>query len=221
MIESRGWLFINRALFADLDLSGASERGGLQAITGFFEGDEAIGRSTKIDALFADAIERIHGPSSGSLTKDSGNIPTRRANVSIRFGYASAEFRTPDDMESWSAGLMVRKSGREDFFLFGITSGGRWRIWLATFSGGDWQTLEQGCSSEIDVNAPTLNRLEVFYIGNVASMYVNGEWLSDMDTSAESVPESGDVMVAYGIYASDDHSVARYENFVVHGLPPN
>ena len=221
VIESRGWLFINHALFADLDLSGSSERGGLQAITGFFEGDEAIGRSTKIDTLFADAIERIHGPSSGALSKDSANIAARRANVSIRFGYASAEFRTPDDMESWSAGLMVRKSGREDFFLFGITSGGCWGVWLATSSGGDWQTLEEGCSSEIDVSDPTLNRLEVFYIGNVASMYVNGEWLSDVDTSAESVPESGDVIVAYGVFRDNAHSTARYENFVVYGLPPN
>ena len=116
---------------------------------------------------------------------------------------------------------MVRKSGREDFFLFGMTSGGRWRVWLATFSGGDWQTLEEGCSSEIDVNDPTFNRLKVFYIGNVASMYVNGEWLSDVDISAESVPESGDVMVAYGIFRNNDHSAARYDNFVVYGLPPN
>jgi len=112
---------------------------------------------------------------------------------------------------------MVRKSGREDSFLFGITSGGCWRVWLATFSGGDWQTLEEGCSSEIDVSAPTLNRIEVFYIGGVASMYVNGEWLSDVDTSAESVP----VMVAYGVFRDNAHSAARYENFVVYGLPPN
>jgi len=42
VIESMGWLFINHALFTDLDLSGSSERGGLQAITGFFEGDEVL-----------------------------------------------------------------------------------------------------------------------------------------------------------------------------------
>ena len=221
VIESRGWLFINRALFADLDLSGSSARGRLEAITGFFEGDEVIGRSTKIDYLIADAIEKLHGPSSGSLTKDSTNIAARRANVDASFAYASAEFRTPDRVENWSAGLMFRKVGREDYLVFYVDSRGFWRVSHAAVSGGDWQTLEEGYSSGIDVNAPILNQLEVFYIGSVASVYANGEWLSDVDISAESVPESGDVIAAYGIYASDDYGAARYDNFVVYGLPPN
>ena len=221
VVESRGWLFINSVLVADLDISGASERGSLNVATGLFRGHEVVGESTRISYIFADALEKLHGPSSGSLTKDSTNIAARRANVDASFAYASAEFRTPDRVENWSAGLMFRKVGREDYLVFYVDSRGFWRVSHAAVSGGDWQTLEEGYSSGIDVNAPILNRLEVFYIGSVASVYANGEWLSDVDISAESVPESGDVIAAYGIYASDDYGAARYDNFVVYGLPPN
>ena len=221
VVESRGWLFINSALIADLDLSGASERGSLKVATGLFRGHEVVGESTRISYILADALEKLHGPSSGSLTKDSTNIAARRANVDTDFAYASAEFRTPDRVENWSAGLMFRKVGREDYLVFYVDSRGFWRVSHAAVSGGDWQTLEEGYSSEIDVSDPTLNRIEVFYIGSVASVYANGEWLSDVDIGAESVPESGDVMAAYCIYASDDHGAAVYDNFVVYGLPPN
>ena len=220
-VESRGWLFVNYILVAELDLSGSSERGGLKAATGFFSGHEVIGRSTEVSYLLADAVEKLHGPSSGSLTKDSGNIATRRANVNVEFAYARADFRTPDDNEKWSAGLMIRKSEQEDYFLFAITSAGCWRVWLATFSGEDWQTLEEGCSSEIDISDPTLNRIEVFHIGGVASMYVNGERLTYANIRAESVPVFGDVRIAYGIFRNDHHSVGRYDNFAVYGARSN
>ena len=221
VVESRGWLFINSYLVADLDVSGASERGSLEVATGLFQGDEVVGEATKVDYVFADALEKLHGPSSGSLTKDDTSIVGRGANVDMDFGYASADFRTPDDLASWSAGLMFRKVGREDYLVFNVDSLGFWHVRHATFAGGDWRTLEEGYSSEIDVSDPTLNRLEVFYIGEVAIVYANGRQLGAAGIGADAVPESGDVMVAYGIYSGDDRSTAQYENFVVYGLPPN
>ena len=95
--------------------------------------------------------------------------------------------------------------------------GGLWEVSHATFSGDDWRTLAQGYSREIDVDNPILNRVEVFYVGEVAIVYVNDQSLGAVDIS--SISGSGDVMAAYGIYRGDDDSAAQYENFVVYGLP--
>ena len=218
-VEDRGWLFVNSVYVSDLDISGADERGSLEIATGIFSGDEVAGETTRVSEISASALEKLHGHSSGSLTRGGTSIAVDKANVDIEFAYASAEFRTPDDLENWSAGLIFRKRGREDYLLFYIHSWGLWKVSHATISGDDWRTLVQGYSSEIDVDNPILNRIEVFYAGEVAIIYVNDRVLGIADIG--SVSGSGDVMVAYGISRDDDESTAQYENFVVYGLPSN
>ena len=218
VIEDRGWLFINSEYVADLDVSGVRERGNLGVATGFFDGHEVAGETTRVNDIRASALEKLH-ESHGSLTQDSTDIAERNANINVEFAYASAEFRMPDDLENWSAGLMFRAVGREDYLIFYIHSSGLWEVDHATFSGDNWQTIEQGYSSEIEIDNPIENRIEVFYMGEVAVVYVNGQFLGAADISA--ISGLGDVMVGYGIYRDDDHSTAQYENFVVYGLPPN
>ena len=217
VVEDRGWLFVNSEYVADLDVSGADDGGSLEVATGIFTGHEVAGETTRVSDIRASALEKIHGPSSGTLTKGGTSIAARKANVDVEFAYASAEFRTPDDLDNWSAGLMFRKRGREDYLLFYIHSWGLWKVSHATRSGDDWRTLEQGYSREIDVANPILNRIEVFYVGEVAIVYVNDQSLGEVDIS--SISGSGDVEAAYGVYRGDDHSAAQYENFVVYGLP--
>ena len=219
LIENRGWLFVNSEYVADLDVSGASERGSLEIATGLFAGDEVAGETTRVSDITASALERLRGPSSGALTKSDTFIAVSEANIDVEFAYASAEFSMPDDLDNWSAGLMFRKREREDYLLFRISSSGSWEVNHATASGDDWRDITQGYSSEIDVDNPIANRIEVFYMGEVAVAYVNGQVLGAVDISA--ISESGDVMVAYGIYRNNDHSTAQYENFVVYGLPAN
>ena len=219
VVEDRGWLFVNSEYVADLDVSGASERGSLKIATGLFTGSEVAGETTRVSDIRASALEKLRGPSSGALTKSDTFIAVSEANIDVEFAYASAEFSMPDDLENWSAGLMFRKREREDYLLFHISSSGLWEVNHATTSGDDWRDITQGYSSEIDVDNPILNRIEVFYMGEVAVAYVNGQVLGAADISA--ISGSGDVMAAYGTYASDDHSTAQYENFVVYGLPSN
>ena len=219
VIEGRGWLFLNSYYVTDLDVSGASEwpRGSLAIATGFFTGDEVPGETTRVSDIRASALEKLHGPSSGWLAKIGTSIPTYYANVNLDFAYASAEFRTPDDNENWSAGLMFRKRGREDYLIFAIRSSGSWEVLHAPTSGGGSRDITRGYSSEIDIDNPIFNRIEVFYMEKVAVVYVNGQLLSAADISA--ISGSGDVRVAYGIYRNNNHRTAKYENFVVYGLP--
>ena len=215
VVESRGWLFINSLLVTDLDLSGASERGSLEVATGLYAGDEIPGETTKVSDVAALTVERIHGPSSGDLAKDSPNTAIHPAGADAEFGYAIAEFRTPDNLESWSVGLMLRYNDGEDYLIFCVHSSTWWSAQRAAFEE-DWQVLEDGFAPGIDLDPPILNRLEAFYVGEVAVFYANGKRLGF--AHIYDIPQSGDVAVAYGIYSGDDHSVGRYENFVVYGL---
>ena len=216
VVENRGWLFVNSVYVTDLDVSAGSTEGELEVATGLFEGDEVPGYSTKLSNIRAAELSILYGPQAGSLTKDSSFISSHRAGVDISFAYAGVEFRTPDDPDKWSAGFMFRdRGGEDDFLVFHVSSSGSWRVDHATYSGEDWQTLKEGYSDSIDIKHPTLNRLEVLFVGQVAIVYVNGRELGTADIS--SITTSGDVGVAYGIYQGDDHSTARFEDFTVWG----
>lgn len=221
VVESRGWLFINSLYVADLNLSGTSELGGLEVATGLLMDNEVPGKTTRLREVLALEIEKIHGPSSGSLISASTSIATRNADVDSEFAYAAAEFRIPENLENWSAGLLFRKRDREDYLLFSVSSATYWAVEHATVSGENWQTLEEGFAGQVDLDSPILNRLEVFYVGEVAIVYANGRQLGVVNIGVDAVPESGDVRAAYGIHRNNDDSTAQYENFVVYGLPDN
>ena len=216
VVEDRGWLFVNSEYVTDLDVSGGSREGELEVATGIFTNSEVPGYSTRVSNVRAWELSVLYGPQDGSLTRDSDFISTHQSGVDVSFAYTSAEFRTPDDPDKWSAGLMFRKEGENDYLIFHVSSSGLWRVAHATYSGGDWQDLEGSYSDEIDIKHPTLNRLEILFIGGVAIVYVNGRELGTADIS--SITTSGDVRVAYGIYKGDDPSTARFEEFTVWGL---
>ena len=208
VIEDRGWLFVNSEFVDDLDVSGGSRSGDLSVATGLYTGHEVDGATTVVRNIRAGEQVVLFGPDSGELTKNDTFIPTQRAGVDVSAGYASAEFRAPTDVGRWSAGIMFRKSGEDDYLMFYISSTTLWRVAHATYSGDGWVTLE---SEYYNVGDSAVNRLEVFFVGHVAALYINNRFMGTADIS--SVTASGDVMVAYGVYRNDEHSTARFENF--------
>ena len=217
VIEDRGWVFVNSHYVTDLDVSDGSGEGFLQIATGIFTNSEIPGYTTRISNVQAWKLEVLYGPQDGSLTRNPGSIGTQRAGLDVSWAYVSAEVRPPDSTESWSVGFLFRSKNRDDFLVFRITSTSWWSVDLATHSGEGWQRLEDGYSNHIDLNDPILNRIEIFFIGKVAMMYVNGHSLGSADIG--SVTTSGDVNLAYGIYRDDDHTTARFEAFTVWGSP--
>ena len=215
-IEDRGWLFVNSEFITDLDVSGGIYDGDLEVATGFFEGNIVPGESTTVGNIYVEESGVVFGPFDGELDKDSSSIATKSARVDVSWAYASAEIKISDDAENWSCGFMLRKVGEEDYLAFRITSSYQyWSVSHATYSGEGWRTLEDGYSIDIDVSEPILNRVEIFFFGDVALMYANNELLGTADIS--SVSGSGDVRLAYGLYRGDDHNTAEYEGFAVWG----
>ena len=217
VIEDRGWLFVNSVYVTDLDMSGGHPQGQLSITTGVFTDSEVPGYSTRFADVSAQELGLLSGLDSGELAMKPGLIATEYAGVDAATAYARADFKTPINTEPWSAGLLFRKAGTSDYLLFGVTSARQWSVQHATFSGDGWQQLEGGHSSAIDFNDPVVNELELFFVGSVAMMYVNDVFLGTADIS--SVDTSGDVAVAYGIYADDAASTVEFENFEVWGSP--
>ena len=216
---NRGWLFANSKYVTDLDARGARGGGSLEIATGLFSGHEMDGAATRISDASAVTLERLGGPLSGSLIKDSPTIATRSAGVDADFAYASADFIIPPGVSGWSAGLMFRERGEADYLAFHITHRGVWNVSRATYSGEGWRTLADGSSRRIDASDPIRNRIEALFIGGAAIVYVNGEELGAADISA--IQRSGDVSAAFGIYRDDERGTARYENFEVWGVRRN
>ena len=216
MVEDRGWLFVNSEYITDLDVSDGSREGALEVATGIFTESGVPGYSTKLSTVSAEELSVLYGPQDGSLTNDPGFINTREAGVDVSFAYAGVEFAVADDVNTWSGGFLFRIKGQEDFLTFTVTSESSWNVSRATQSGEDWETLMEGYSNEIDVDDPVLNRMEIFFVGHIAILYVNDQLLGTADVG--SVTTSGDVEFGYGIYLDDDPSTVRFEEFTVWGV---
>ena len=215
VIEERGWLFVNSEYAGDLDISESQAQGDLSIATGLFADSEVPGYSTRFANVSAQELGLLSNSHSGQLTKNDNFIATQYAGVDTATAYARADFRMPVNTDQWSTGILFRTERENDYFIFVVTAAGQWSVQHATFSGDGWQQLEGGHSDAIDFNDPVVNELELFFVGSVAMMYVNDVLLGTADIS--SVNTSGDVAVAYGIYADDAQSTAEFENFEVWG----
>ena len=216
VVEERGWLFVNSEYVTDLDVSSGSGEGELEVATGLFENNEVPGYSTSVSNVEAWELSILYGPQDGSLTQDSAFIRTQEAGVDVSFAYARVEFAISDATDTWSGGFLFRIKDQDDFLIFTVTSGSWWRVSRAAHSDERWETLEESYSYEIDVDDLILNRVEIFFVGHIAILYVNDQLLGTADIS--SVTTSGDVEFGYGIYRDNDPSTARFEEFTVWGL---
>lgn len=216
VVEDRGWLFVNSEYVTVLGVSGGSKEGELEVATGLFENNEVPGYSTKVSGVQAWELSNLYGPQDGTLARQPGFISTHESGVDVSFAYASVEFAVSDAVNTWSGGFLFRIKHQEDFLTFTVTSESSWDVSRATQSGEDWETLMEGYSNQIDVDAPVLNRMEIFFVGHIAIMYVNDHLLGT--ANIEPVTTSGDVEFGYGIYIDDDPSTVRFEEFTVWGL---
>ena len=217
VVEDRGWLFVNSVYVSDLDLSGSHAQGDLAIATGLFTGNEVPGYSTRYSNVVGQELGLLSGPDSGQLIKEDDYIAGHFAGVDTATAYVRANFKVPVNTPDWSAGFQFRRESGGDHLVFFVTSDSWWSVQHATITGESWSVLEEGYSSAINFNDPVLNTLELFFVGSVAMMYVNDEFLGTADIG--SIQTSGDVTVAYGIYANDIPGTAEFENFEVWGSP--
>ena len=216
VIENRAWLLVNNVLVADFDLSGSHRSGALSLATNV-TGGGIIGKRVDFSSAGALEVLQLNQHKAGYL-KNYGYIGVTEANVDIGFGYAEATIELSANVANWSMGIGFRQNDlKSGYPIFLVNKHFQWSIQHATYLGEGWQELGGGRSNAIDATGPVYrNHLEVFFTGNVAYVYVNGQSLGYAYIG--SVVGIGDVSVMFGIFRNDDSATARFKDFSVWGV---
>jgi hypothetical protein len=146
-----------------------------------------------------------------------GVIPERWVAWSSQSGYVSdfvAEVRVSAEAEVGFAGLIFRKQGDSQFYIFAVAPDGQYTLTTSSPAAGailDWRD-----SSYIETGANP-NRLRVVCVGATVSLYVNGQCL---DTVQDATFSEGEVGMIAGTRAGETHALFHFDNLRVYAPTP-
>ena len=154
------------------------------------------------------------GPTSGELQHDpsDGFIKTEYAGVGMADMMVEATFVNPYSASSndWDYGFFLRDSTGPAFHLV-VTSSKRWSL----VAGDELprEVIGGGTLQNFNISAGGRNHLRVVAIQERGWLFVNGEFVADLDLSA--VTAAGDIAVITGAFTGNQVSgaVTRFENF--------
>ncbi|MDP6823104.1 MAG: hypothetical protein QF554_07400 [Dehalococcoidia bacterium] len=164
----------------------------------------------------------LFGPVDGNLRLDprSRQIPDFSSGLSLDRAIVQVEFTNPDISGGrWSHGITFRQSEEEVFHAVYFTGIGDWGHFVRT------GTL----ASEIDLDSGTVpnnrtsgaaNVLTLVFDRTEGQLFLNDEFVADLDLSAPGALGPGDIRVMSGLLASDflDGSQSAYSGFSVFPL---
>lgn len=213
-----GWLFLNDSLLATLDLSGGEREGDVSAVTGYHEGNEIDGRSTRFTG-FRVSEPRFLGERSGELEhEDDGLIEWEEMRTGTRDFIASAEFTNPYAASTgeWDYGFGFRNTGSGVFQAVVVQSDSRWAHFLR--EGGTDPAYQRSGRARLDVGAGGQNTMWLLAMGGAGVLYINGIQAVELDLSGNT--ESGDIAVATGFFEGNEITgqSTAYDDFSVWSL---
>ena len=154
------------------------------------------------------------GPTSGELEHDpsDGFIKTEYAGVDMADMVVEATFVNPYSASSndWDYGFFLLDSTGPAFHLV-VTSSKRWS--LVAGDEPPREVIGGGTLQNFNISAGGRNHLRVVAIQERGWLFVNGEFVADLDLSA--VTAAGDIAVITGAFTGNQVSgaVTRFENF--------
>ena len=161
------------------------------------------------------------GPVSGALehNPDDGFLPVFDSGMDFADFVADSTFTTPHDVpgRTWSSGFLLRHSGLRGHVVV-MHSSGRWFHYLRTGGPGSYQLDQLGFADSIRTGPEEENHLRVIASRSVGWLFVNGEFIAELDLSG--VVESGSVSLAGAFFTSDEQPglSTQYSNFTVRTL---
>ncbi len=185
VLDKRGWLFINSAFEAELDLSEILDAGSVSLMTGWFNGHEHPGAATVYKDFSVRPIELEHGPEDGAIKHggDEKKYDAHLARTLIADGIIEARFFNPFFVPEgeWSSGFVFRNSiagGPHGTIISGSSD---WYHGL--WNGDDWDTLTEAPENTIATARGNANLLLVIAIGERGHLFINNAYVSDLDLS--------------------------------------
>jgi hypothetical protein len=246
-VGDTGYFAFNERLVSALDLSSRPDGGDLFVGAGFFTEDAAsegvvpysgfeiwslegvdietaLAPQIAMDAATfsmllaaATAEPPLAGPTAGDLEQTVGSATVVPADVDVEDFVARAAFVNPSAAADrpWDFGIAFREQPNGDHFRLTIASDGTWE-----FQIGLQAELSSGTVPSINFERDALNTLDLVVAGDTAGFAVNGDFVSDLDTSF--LDGTGDVWIGAGFHQANvrEGDITHYEQFTVWPLPP-
>ncbi len=213
-----GWFFLNDQLVAELDLSGGATEGDVAAVTGYHDGSEINGRSTRFTG-FTVSEPRFLGERSGQLEhEDDSLIKWEELRTNTRDFIAYATFTNPYSANAgdWDYGFGFRHAGFDQYHAVLVHSSNNWEHFLS--EGSNNRAHETTGWTALDTGAEGQNTLFLLAVGGAGVLYVNGVQVAELDLSGSMV--AGDIAVATGFYEGNERPgySTGYDEFEVWSL---
>jgi hypothetical protein len=211
----RGYLFVNDALAAELDLSARSEPGTLFAVTEALLGHEADGASTAYRGF---SVWRPIAPAgSGQLRHvDDSVVTTVRAGVVLRDFVVTATCTNPY-VGDWDIGFIFRAVNAASGYRLILDSSSTWYLYYRDDENST--LLDSGPISNFNTAEGGQNQVLLLAHGGLGRVFVNGSLLVDLSLGAHL--DGGDLSLASGLFSDNerDGAVTAYADFAVWPIP--
>ena len=217
---SEGWLFINGAYVANLDLSGLTGEGTVSAVGSYFQDDGIAGKSTRFEGFTIRRLSIAFSPRDGNIEHEihsTGFIDTFDSRVSLSDGVVEATFINPyaSSQGDWSNGFIIRDSGDGEFHAIVVEEGGYWNHRLRSGGANASQELALAYSDLISIISNGSNHIRIIALGNEGWLFINGVYIDKLDLSRWT--ESGQFSAVTNYFSGDGIAgySTRFENFTI------
>ena len=204
-IDSTGWLFVNGEFVTALNLEGGASEGDVAVMTGYHRGSERQGSVTRFREFSVFGMEGLAETTSGELMHaNDGNIQSRYVTDGVGDFIIHATFANPysSSVGSWDYGVAFRDdpNRRNAFEAVTISSDGSWEHFRR--DGAVSSVYRESGRAQVNWGAGAENTLWLWAIGDVGSLWVNGEPTDALDLSG--APLMGGVWVGTGFYEGNE-----------------
>ncbi len=216
---SEGWLFINGAYVANLDLSGLSGAGSVSAVGSYYQSDGIAGKSTRFEDFTIRSLRKVFGPTDGNIKHDpdSGFIDDHETNASLTDGIFEARFFNPftSSQGDWTNGFMFRDSGGGRFHAVVIQEDWRWHHDLRLGVADSTQDLAEQYFYGISTAISDSNHVRVIAFGDEGWLFINDTYVDTLDLSGLTSP--GGVSAITNYFTGDGITgyATRFEDFTI------
>ena len=216
---TEGWLFINSAFVASLDLSGLTGIGSVSAIGAYFQDDGLAGTSTRFEDFTIRRLSKVYGPRAGLIEheREGDFINQHRTLTSINDGIIEAEFTNPyaGFQGDWSNGFLFRNSRNGEFHVIVIQEDQRWHHDLRLGDGDTTQDLAEQYSYQISTASSRNNHIRIIILGGEGWLFINNTYIDALDLSG--LTTRGRVSAITNYFTNDGIAgySTRFEDFTI------
>ncbi len=217
-----GVVFINESFVSRLNLSALQKSGDVSIETGYFEGAQKEGETTRYDEFSVWSIGSGIQIGSGELEYEEGKITTHPAEVSLDNFIARAVFKNPyaAHIGPWTIGFIFRSADENDEYRLIFTSKAQWELADKTPRLNDANTVTKSKVERIFQNGEKeQNDITLIGMKDKGFLFVNNVFIKSLDLSKRT--SAGDIAVATGFYKNSGLAgrALSFEDFTVWELP--